>query len=93
MLVTAKFHSPKKGEINKFLNEFYDLDLMIQDNLVFEKKYNNPIELSDIIGVYIDNKEKFDLHLWVCLDKNIFIHVTDLNANEIIKYLFERYPY
>ena len=40
-----------------------------------------------------DNKEKFDLHLWVCLDKNIFIHVTDLNANEIIKYLFERYPY
>ena len=45
------------------------------------------------IKVYIDNKEKFDLHLWVCLDKNIFIHVTDLNANEIIKYLFERYPY
>lgn len=93
MLVKAIFHSSKKGEINKFLSNFYNIDLEISDKLIFEKEYNNPIELSDLIGVYIDNFQKFDLHLWICLDKNVFIYITDSNANEIIKYLFERYPY
>lgn len=93
VLVKAKFHSSKKGEINRFLSKFYNIDLGLENDLIYEKEYSNPIELSDIIGVYIDNQEKYDLHLWICLDKNIFIYVTNSNANEIIKYLFERYPY
>ena len=65
----------------------------IEDKLKWQKEYQNPVEISDIIGVFIDNIEKFDLKLWIILDKYIYINITEENANDVIKYLFERYPY
>ena len=67
--------------------------LNIYDNTIWEKDYQNPIEISDIIGAFIDNIENFDIYLWICLDKDVFINVNETNANDLIKYLFERYPY
>ncbi len=93
MLVTVKLRSQKKGEIDKFLSKFYNTNLNIYNDLVWEKEYKNPIELSDIVGAFIDNLDTYDLAMWICLDKDIFINVNDSNANDIIKYLFERYPY
>lgn len=93
MLVTVKLRSQKKGEIDKFLSKFYNTNLNIFDKLTWEKEYKNPIELSDIVAAFIDNIENYNLSMWICLDKNIFINVNDSNANDIIKYLFERYPY
>lgn len=92
-MVTVKLTSLKKGEINKFLSKFYNTNLDINDSFNWSQEYKNPIEISDIIGVYIDNLEEFNLSMWIKLDKNIFIQITDSNANDIIKYLFERYPY
>lgn len=85
--------SPKKGEINKFLSKFYNTNLNIEDNLNFKKEYSNPIELTEIIGVFIDNSDDYDIKMWISLDKDVFINITNENANLIIKYLFERYPY
>ena len=94
MSVKVKLHSQKKGEINRFLSKFYNTNLNIIENLEWEKEYQNPIEISDIIGTYIDNYTDYiDINMWICLDKNIFINITNLNANKIIRYLFERYPY
>ena len=93
MLVTVKLHSNKKDEINKFLSKFYNTDLNISEDLNWKKEYKNPIEISDIIGAFIDNKDSFNLSMWICLDKDIFIKINDSNANEIIRYLFERFPY
>lgn len=94
MFVTVKLHSNVKGEINSFLSKFYNTDLNIYDDLYWKKDYKNPIELSDIIGAFIDNREKFNnLYMWICIDKNVFIHINDSNANNIIRYLFERFPY
>ncbi len=94
MSVKVKLHTQKKGEINRFLSKFYNTNLSIYENLEWEKEYKNPIEISDIIGTYVDNYNDFiNINMWICLDKNIFINITDLNANKIIKYLFERYPY
>ena len=31
--------------------------------------------------------------MWVSLDKGVFINVTEENADNLIKYLYERYPY
>lgn len=93
MLVTVKLRSQKKGEIDKFLSKFYNTNLNIYNDLVWEKEYKNPIEISDIVGAFIDNLDTYDLNMWICLDKDIFINVNDSNANDIIKYLFERYPY
>ena len=93
MIAKVKFQSNKKGELNRFLSEFYDTNLDIQDQVYWEKEYKNPIEISDIIGAYIDNIENFDIKLWICLDKDVYININENNADNVIKYLFERYPY
>ena len=93
MLVTVKLRSKKKNEINNFLSKFYDTDMDISEDLTWQKKYNNPIEISDIIGVFLDNYDKYNLKMWICLDKNVYINISESNGNEIIKYLFERFPY
>ena len=89
MATVIKIHSKKKGEINKFLNTI----LEIEKKLRWEKEYKNPIEMAELIGTFADNIDEFDIKMWVSLDKDIFINISDKNANNIIKYLFERYPY
>ena len=93
MLVTVKLRSKKKNELNKFLSKFYNTDMNIPDVLNWQQKYKNPIEISDIIGAYIDNYDSFDFKMWVCLDKDVFINITNFNGDKIIRYLFERFPY
>ena len=51
------------------------------------KFLNKKIELEK------SNIHSFNLIMWITLDKNIFIKVSPANSNDIIKYLFERYPY
>ena len=92
-MVTIKLRSKFKNEINKFLSEFYDTNMDIEKSLTWQKEYKNPIEVSDIIGAFVDNFEKYKLKMWLCLDKDIYINVSESNGNNIIKYLFERYPY
>ena len=93
MFATVSLYSTKKGELNDFLSRFYNTDLEIYNNLNWEKKYTNPIELAEIIGVYIDNSDLYNLRMLICIDKNLFITITEDNANNIIKYLYERFPY
>ena len=93
MYVTVNLYSEKQGELNKFLSKFYNTNLEIYEDLNWEKKYDNPIELAEIIGVFIDNIEDFSMYMWICLDENLYIHVNEKNGNEIIKYLYERFPY
>ncbi len=93
MFATVNLYSTKKGELNDFLSRFYNTDLEIYNNLNWEKKYTNPIELAEIIGVYIDNSDLYNLKMFICIDKNLFITITEDNANDIIKYLYERFPY
>ncbi len=93
MIATINLYSNKKGELNKFLSSFYNTDLEIGNNLNWENKYKNPIELADLIGTFVDNNDDFNITMWICLDKDLFIRVTEKNANDIIKYLYERFPY
>ena len=65
----------------------------INNALSWEHKYSNPIEITEIIGVFIDNFDSFNISMWICLDKVVYINVTDKNADYLIKYLYERYPY
>ena len=37
--------------------------------------------------------EKYKINMWISLDKGFFLNVTEHNADQIIRYLFERYPY
>ena len=93
MLVTVNLYSQKKGELNRFLSRFYNTNLNLEDELSWEKKYANPVELAEIVGIFVDNCDNFELNMWISLDKNIFVHVTEQNADDLIKYLYERFPY
>ena len=93
MIATINLYSNKKGELNRFLSKFYNTDLEIGNNLNWENKYKNPIELADLIGTFVDNNDDFNITMWICLDKDLFIRVTEKNDNDIIKYLYERFPY
>ncbi len=93
MIASVIFYSNEKGEINKFLSRYYETNLNIKDSLKWEKEYKNPIEMAELIGIFIDNNEDFKINMWICLDDGIYINVTNINANEIIKYLYERFPY
>lgn len=93
MIATVHLSSNKKGELNNFLNHFYNSNLELQNSLTWEKEYANPIELAEIIGTYIDNFDDYQIYMWINLDKDIFIQITSENANDIIKYLYERFPY
>ena len=90
----VNLYSSKSGEINRFLSSFYSSDCFsVENDLKWEHSYENPVEISDMIGALIDNDDKFDINMWVCLDDDVFINVTPANSDIIIRYLFERYPY
>ena len=93
MSVSVNLYSKKENEISRFLKSFNNLNKDNKKILEWEKEYKNPIEIADIIGVFIDNNDKYDINMWVSLDENFFINVTEYNAEKIIRYLFERYPY
>lgn len=92
MIAFVNLNSSKNGEVNKFLSKFYNNNFNLPaDN--WEKKFDNPIEIAELIGAYIDNIEDFELSLWLSLDEGIIVKVEPNNANDIIKYLYERFPY
>ena len=93
MSVTVNLDSNEKSEIKRFLSSFYDENINIDNDLKWEHCFENPIESADIIGVFIDNNENFKINMWVSLDEGFFINITDFNADKIIRYLYERYPY
>ena len=93
MQASVNLISNKKGELNNFLSRFYNTNLEIYDSLSWQKKYANPLELAEIIGTFIDNIDDYDITMWISLDKDVFISVSEDNADDIIKYLYERYAY
>ena len=93
MEATVRLYSVKRNEINDFLREFYNDNSSYRNLTEWEKKYRNPIELVDIIGTFIDNNDKYAINMWVSLDRGLFLNVTDENADKIIRYIYERYPW
>lgn len=93
MGILINLYSNKENEIKRFLDVFFNTNIKLDNDLEYEIKYENPIESADLIGVFIENNYKYDINIWVSLDKGFFINVTDSNADKIIRYLYERYPY
>ena len=93
MSVTVSLYSTENGEIARFLHDFYEKNIEIKNGLEWEEEFKNPTQSASIIGAFTDNNEKFKINMWVSLDTGFYINVTDFNADKIIRYLYERYPY
>ena len=92
MNTIVSLYSQTNQEIANFLKSFNNIN--VDNNLLeWKKEFENPIEIADIIGVFIDNNEKYKINMWISLDNGFFLNVTEHNADQIIRYLFERYPY
>lgn len=76
--------------LSDFLNKYYNENI---PNSMENFSVENPIELVDLISIIIDNNDKYPISAWINLDEDIYIKITNSNLNEIIKYLYERYPY
>lgn len=87
------FYSEKTGEISKFLEAYFAQKFENIDDLFWKQDFENPIEMIDIITCFIDNNDKYNMNLWISLDKNIYICITEKNINDIVKYIYERYPW
>ena len=93
MRTIVRLYSNVNGEIEKFLKNFYGSNTIIEADLEWEKSFDNPIEIVDIIGAFIENNDAYKLSMWISIDEGCFIHVSDDNADDIIRYLYERFPY
>lgn len=85
--------SSKSNEINNFLNKFYSNKSSHSESTSWQKEFLNPVEITEFIAAFADNSNSLDLSMWISLDKDVFIKISPSNSNNIIKYLFERYPY
>jgi len=92
MKPTINFYSEKNGEIKKFLDLYYSKNLFLENDLVYNQEFENPVDMIEIISCFIDNNHRFQINLWISLDNNVYICVTDNNIDNIIKYIYERYP-
>ena len=92
METLVRLYSNKENEIKNFFDVFGG-NINIDNSLKWERHYTNPIDMADIIGTFIENKDKYSINMWISLDKDVLINVTEKNADKIIRYLFERYPY
>ncbi len=98
MRTFVKLYSNTNGEISKFLNKFYlptdnVLKNINDDTLELQIDYENPVEMGDLIGTFIENKDDFSINMWLSIDADVLINVSSNNADEIIRYLYERFPY
>lgn len=91
--VNVRLYSPQNGEIDKFLTSFYDKKIQLLDDLKYNISFENPVEIADLIGTFIENNDKYKINMWVSLDKGVYINVTEHNADKLIRYIYERFPY
>ena len=95
MQAIVRLYSVFPNEIERFLKHFFKNDnFKVENNSKqWQQLYPNPVEMADIIGAYVENIEDYNLTMWISIDSGVFIKVTKDNSNELIRYLFERFPY
>ena len=98
MEAIVRLYSNRKNDISNFLNHLFSknnvetADEALENILEWQKEYQNPTEIVDMIGTLIENNDKYDINMWICLDPGLFINITENNADKIIRYIYERYP-
>ncbi len=94
MNAIIRLYSDENGEIPSFLSRFFEnKQITLENELVWQKEYENPLEMVDMMGALIENQEDFKINMWISLDQDLFINITKSSINDVIRYLYERYPY
>jgi len=93
MEYSVKIYSKFEGEIENFLKLYFNETITLEDKHFWKKIFETPVELINICTTFIDNKEKFKANMWISLDKDVYIEISESNINQLVKYIYERFPY
>lgn len=86
MPVTVSLQSEKNGEIKKFLERFYEKQIMLDDDVTqWIYIYNKPLDALDIISALADNDDDYELTMHICIDDWKEMKLSQDNHNNIIK--------
>ena len=89
---TINLYSVENNDISIFLEKYFNTT-NIPKTKIWSMEYKNPVEMVDLIGVFLENTDKYHINMWISIDEGIYINITNQNGEKIIRYLFERYPY
>lgn len=94
MNALIRLYSDKEGEIPSFLFRFFqNKEIAIDNEMLWQKEYENPLEMVDMMGALIENQEDYKINMWISLDQDLFINITKSSIDSVVRYLYERYPY
>ncbi len=93
MEYSVKIYSKFDDEIENFLKLYFNEAITLEDKHFWKRNFETPVELIDICTTFIDNKEKFKANMWISLDKDVYIEISESNINQLVKYIYERFPY
>jgi len=89
MSLTVSLWSKKEGEIRKFLEEYYESEVFLDDDVdQWSYVYNKPLESVDIISALMDNNHKYDISIGIQVGEGEIYTVTEENHNDVIKGIF-----
>jgi hypothetical protein len=91
-MYSVNLFTENQNDLKNFLNLFYNKNINLDNKLKFETNFENPVDMIELISTLIDNNEKYNIGLWISIDSNIYINITELNLDKVIKYILERYP-
>lgn len=93
MKTNISLYSPEIGHIDRFLSSFFNRKIDLENKSKYNIAFDNPTETTDMIAAYVENNDKYKINMWLSLDKGVYINVTEYNADRLIRYIFERFPY
>ncbi|MDK2798458.1 MAG: hypothetical protein PWP27_38 [Clostridiales bacterium] len=85
MLITVNLMSQEKGEIKRFIDNYFEKESDVDTDVVeWIYVYRNSMEAADIIDVLMDNYNDYNISLWVQIDDEDITEVTKHNRSKIM---------
>jgi hypothetical protein len=86
MSIVVSLISKKLGELRKFLDNHYFEDAQIDDDVMeWIYIYNKPEDAVNMIDMFVNNKDGFDISLWVQINDEDLVFVNENNMNMVIQ--------
>lgn len=85
MSITVSLMSKKEGSLKVFLDKYYAKETEV-DNHVIEwiYVYRDPLKALDITEVALDNREDYNMSVWVQIEDEDIVEVTRKNRTKVI---------
>ena len=85
MCILVNLMTKKRGELKKFINNYFGSNQIDEDVMEWIYIYNNSKDAVKIMNDFIGEKDKYDISLWVQVEDDDVVAVDEHNNDLIIK--------